>query len=350
VPKVSKYPRLRTKVYKGRTGQVYVYYVYDMRPEGKPDIRLGDDRIEALRQWDELHHHKPRTVGRLLEAFERWRDRELPTYANVETRRSYSKQLTKLEKVFGEMLWEDITLPLLREYLDRRVSMVKGETRLATTQGNREMSLLSVVWGRAILWGMTRLPWPAAGVKNWKNEEGARQFEVTDVLFDCVYAEADQVLRDCMDIATATGMRLTDARTVRMPTGGVLSFRSNKKDKPATFDVAESPVLSALVERREAMKAYCVMLLTTPTGRQVTARMLSDRYDAARDRAADKAAKTGNTELAQSIRAMYLRDMRKRAADLSGSTDAASKLLQHSDPRITQKHYRTQGEKLKAVR
>jgi hypothetical protein len=73
MPKTSKYPRLRTKVYRGAAGQVYAYYVYDMRPEGKPDIRLGTDHAEAIQKWDELHNQRPRTVGRLQEAFERWR-------------------------------------------------------------------------------------------------------------------------------------------------------------------------------------------------------------------------------------------------------------------------------------
>ena len=130
---------------------------------------------------------------------------------------------------------------------------------------------------------MTRLPWPAAGVKNWKNKESAREFEVTDALFAAVYAEADQVLKDCMDIATATGMRLTDARTVRMPVGGVLRHKSGKTSKWVEFDVSASPVLSALVARREAIKAHCTMLLATDNGRQVTMRMLRERWENALD-------------------------------------------------------------------
>jgi hypothetical protein len=34
-----------------------------------------------------------------------------------------------------------------------------------------------------------------AGVKNWKNEEAPRAFEVTDEIFAAVYAQADPVLR-----------------------------------------------------------------------------------------------------------------------------------------------------------
>ena len=304
-------------------------------------MRLGSNHEQALAKWDELHNHRPRTVGRLQEAFNRWKERELPKYDVEETRKGYSKNLRQLEPVLGETIWEEITLPVLREYLDRRT---------AKTQGNREMSLLSIIWGKAILWGMTRLPWPATGVKNWKNEEQARDFEVTDALFSAVYAEGDQVLRDCMDIATATGMRLSDTRTVRMPVNGSLRHKSSKTGKWVEFDVAQSPVLSKLVARRESTKVHCVMLLATDSGRQVSLSMLRDRWDEARDQAAVKTETTGNRHFGAEIRAMYLRDMRSRAADLAGDLSAASKLLQHSSKRLTEKHYRTKAEKLTAVR
>jgi len=38
----------------------------------------------------------------------------------------------------------------------------------------------------------------------WKNRERARRFEVTEEMFAWVYAEGDQVLKDCMDVATST--------------------------------------------------------------------------------------------------------------------------------------------------
>lgn len=334
--KKSKYPRLRAKISRGKSGQVWTHYTYDMRGTGKPDVRLGTDYATALEKWHKLHNHIPLTIGRLQQAFDKWREEVLPKYAVEETRKSYARQLARLEPVFGQAAWHEITLPALRQYLD---------LRKAKTQGNREISVLSIVWGKARLWGMTSLPWPAAGVKDWKNPEPPREFEVTDALFSAVYEHADRILRDCMDIATATGMRLTDARTVRMPVDGRLRFKAGKTGKWAYFDVSQSPVLSALVERRSAMQADCVMLLTTDTGRQVSKTMLRDRWDLARDRAA-----AAYPALAEQIQAMYLRDMRKRASDLAASDDDAAELLQHSDKRITLKHYRARATKLKAVR
>ena len=273
--KKSKYPRLRTKIHRGRNGQVWTYYRYDMRGTGKPDIQLGTDYASAIEQWHKLHNHIPMTIGRVQQAIDKWRDEVLPKYEKPETRKSYAKQLKNIEAAMGHMAWHEITLPVLHTYLDARTAKV---------QGNRELSVLSIVWGKARLWGMTELQWPAAGVKNWKNPEQAREVEVTDAMFAAVYKFADQVLRDCMDIATTTGMRLTDARTVRMPVDGRLRFRSSKRGKWAYFEVSESPVLTALLDRRG--QANCVMLLTTPTGREVSQGMLRSRYDKARRLAA----------------------------------------------------------------
>ncbi|MBK9573693.1 MAG: integrase [Rhodoferax sp.] len=194
---------------------------------------------------------------------------------------------------------------------------------------------------------MTQLPWPAAGVKSWKNQEQPREFEVTDELFAAVYAQGDRVLRDAMDVATATGMRVTDVRTARLPINGFLRFKAAKTKKWAEFSVEQSPVLKDLVGRRLAMKVDCTMLLTTDTGRQVTASMLRQRWEYAREKAALAAS---DVELAAAIRAMYLRDMRKRAADLSDDVHSASQLLQHSSIKLTETHYRTKATRLNAVR
>lgn len=329
----NKYPRLRTHSRKLKSGKLSVWYGYDQRPHG-PEISLGSDYARALEQWELLHLKKPLTLGRIQEAINAWRDEVLPTYDNMETRKSYGKQLANVEAVFGSMAWHEVTLPIMRQYLKKRTAKV---------QGNRELSVLSIVWSHARKEGMTELPWPAAGVKDWKNEETPRTFEVTDQIFEAVYEAGDQVLRDCMDIATTTGMRLTDARTVRMPVDGKLRFKSSKKGKHSFFVVAESPTLTALLARRGNVD--CTTLLCTEDGLPVSATTLRSCYDRAR-----KAAAKAHPDLASSIQAMFLRDCRKRAADLAEDDEAASKLLQHSSVSLTKKHYTTKGSKLKAVR
>lgn len=338
MPKITKHPRLVSQTRRNKDGRVRVYYFYDMRHVGQKRIPLGTDYDEAIAKWDELHNQKPRAIGRVQEAINDWRQHVLPTYTNADTRDDYTRQLKNIEGVFGSMLWEDVELRHLREYLKRRA---------AKTQANREMAVFSIVWNHARKEGMTRLPWPATGVKNWRNEEQPREFEVTDALFDAVYREADQMLRDCMDLSTATGMRLTDCRTVLLPQGDKLHLKASKTGKRADFDITLSEVLPKLIERRRAIPASHMMLLSTPDGFPVTPRMLRTAYDRAREKAA---ARPQNKLIRAALLKMYLRDMRKRASDLAETEDEASGLLQHSSKAVTTKHYRARATVLKPVR
>lgn len=358
MPKVTEFPRLRTHVRKGKGGRVYVYYAYDMRPEGKPDVQLGKDREIALAKWDELHNKRPRVRGLIREAIQDWLRDVLPTYSNAGTRRNYKANLERIDAVFGLAAWEDITLLVLKKYLTSRRNR-KDKTKAASTTANREMSAFQIVWN----WARqnapqgrdqpyTTLPWPAAGMERsrWKNQEQAREFEVTDELFAVVYAEASQLLRDIMDVSSATGMRLYDCITVALPRGGLIKLKASKTSKKDHFDVSESPVLTALLERRLAYDASHVMLISTPDGFPVHRKDLRREWDKARAKAATKARAGGDEQLAAEIEAMWLRDMRKYAADLAPDAEAASKLLQHSSVALTRRHYRTKGDTLKTTR
>jgi len=340
---VNKHPRLRHHSRRRKSGRVVTYYFYDMRGTGEPDVPLGTDYDEAIKRWDEIHNRKPRIAGTLEEAFSQWEAEVLPAYKSAETKKGYAKSLRRIRPAFGKSTWDAVTFAHLKAYL---------KARSAKVQGNREMALLSVIWNWARGEGMTALPWPAAGLERskWKNREEARTFEVTDALFSAVYEKADQTLRDCMDISTATGLRITDARLITVPQDGRLRFQASKTSKPAYFDVAASAVLSAIWQRRKSVKAMHIMFLSTPTGRPVSYSMLRSRWDSARKAAAEQVEKAGDEDLAHAIRAMYLRDMRKRASDLAGTVSEAAELLQHSSQEVTKRHYRTRAVRLKAVR
>ena len=81
------------------------------------------------------------------------------------------------------------------------------------------------------------------------------------------------------------------------------------------------------------------MLLSTPEGKPVNLSKLRYRWDTARSRAVVIAGLANDDELVRAIKALYLRDMRKRAAQKSEDLTAAADLLQHSDKRLTERHY-----------
>lgn len=331
----GQYPGLRAHVRRRKSGKVTVYYFYDRRAEGEADIPLGTNYEEAVKQWDEIRNRKPRIAGTIEEAFTAWEQDEeegLPSYTSKETRRGYTKNLRTIRPHFGPATWDAVDLPTIKGYL---------RARSAKTQANREMALLSIIWNYARTEGMTTIPWPAAGMERskWKNPEKARRVKVADVIWEAIRYEGDQVLQDTMDLGSSTGMRLTDCTEVLLPKGDVLRLEASKTGKEAEWDLSLSEVLPGLLARRRAVDALHLMLLSTPDGKPVTLRMLRTRWDNARARAAVKAAIHGDDDMVRAIRSMFLRDARKRAAQKSADLEAAAKLLQHSDTRLTERHY-----------
>ncbi|QHJ01640.1 integrase [Xylophilus rhododendri] len=237
-----------------------------------------------------------------------------------------------MRPTFGPGTWDQVDVPLLKGYL---------RARSAKTQGNREMALLSLIWNWARGEGYTTLVWPAAGMERsgWKNKEKPRRMRVRDEIWNAIRYEGDQVLHDCMDLASATGMRLTDCITVLMPRTDILHLEASKTGKEAEWDLSLSATLPDLLARRRALGADHLMLLSTPDGRPVNLKMLRYRWDTARERAAVKASLADDGQSVAAIRALFLRDGRKRAAQKSGSLEEASDLLQHDDKRLTERHY-----------
>jgi integrase len=352
MPKQTKYPRLRRHVRKTSSGNVHVYFSYDMRQDGKPDVPLGKDYELAIAKWEEIHLKKPRIKGRIRQGVQAWLEKKViaSEYPNAGTRRNYIANIGRIDEVFGLMAWHEVELPMLRKYLTSRTNK-KDKTKKAGFTANREMAAFQVMWNWARIEGFHKVPWPAHGMSRskWKNKEEPRRYVVTNEVFDAIYAEAEPMLRDAMDLASATGMRLTDVRKIAMPPGDVLRLEANKTGKASDFDLSLSEVLPGLLERRRALKAPHVMLLSMPDKTPVTESKLRGAYDRARAAAAEKARNVSET-FAADIEAMVLRDLRKMAANLAESLEEASKLLQHSSSNVTRMHYRTKAEKVRPVR
>lgn len=339
MPKPSKFPKLRVYVKRGRLGQVWTSYAYDMRGTGKPDVPLGTDRDAALRRWAELHLDAPRIAGTLEEAFRAWEDRGIEArpdgvQRSAETILGYRKCLRAIRDPFGGARWEEVTMPVLRQYVQARSA--KGRAR-------QEMQLLSVIWAWARMEGMTALPWPAVGMQRsgWKGAQGVRQIEVSDEAFAALHKHADQCLKDALDIASACGLRVMDVIGLRLSDvrGGELVSTASKTGKRGDFDIGASQVLQPIIDRRKAMRVEHLFLLADGN-KPISYRMLKARFDKARTAAAKEVPECA---------AIWLRDMRKYSAQLAPSLAAASKLLQHGSLSTTSQSYR-QGDKIRPVR
>ena len=331
MPKKAQHPGLRARIRKGKSGKVWTGY-YFCAPGQKSEIPLGTNFEYAVKEWDRLRNHIPSIKGSLAEAFERFERDVLPTKGAANAR-DYKQHLKMLRLVFDPAGWATVNRPLLQRYLDNRK---------AKPQGVKEVKLLGYVWEFAKNWGMTQRDNP---IRGWRIGTAlVREVEVTDEAFDALYAEADQVVRDVMDLMTATGIRLGDVLKVQITDvrGDVLRVRANKTAKVSEFVIAGSVLERLIADRLKRKKDILhFKLLTTEAGKEVTPATLRKRWDKARARAALKLPE---------VAMLFLRDMRKRAANLSATDDDAARLLQHSNKAITNTHYRTRGERVRPVR
>jgi hypothetical protein len=196
--------RLLRRSRKRKNGKIWVAYYYCGRDaEGKRiEIPLGQDLAEAKLEWARLEQKATPKVMRLMrELFDRYETNIIPTKA-PRTQKDNKYELDRLRKAFDEAPIESITPPVIAQYRDART---------AKTRANREIALLSHVFTIACEWGFAERN-PCLNVR--RNKEKVRDFYAADEVWDAVYAEADQGLRDAMDLAYLAGQRPADTLKV----------------------------------------------------------------------------------------------------------------------------------------
>lgn len=162
-----------------------------------------------------------------------------------------------------------------------------------------------------------------------------------------------------MDLAYLTGQRPADVLSMRAVDciEGYLQVSQGKTAKKLRIELSSSNQanhLGLLVERllmqRKERAVRNPYLITTEGGRNVTASMLRLRFDDARKAAIRHALEAQDKLLAEQIRQFQFRDIRPKAASEIGDLAHASRLLGHSDKRITETVYRRVGEVVQPTR
>lgn len=188
------------RVRKLKSGKLWVGYYYDGRDaDGKrQEVPLGTDLAEAKLEWARLEHKaKPKVMATMGELFDRY-ERDIIPGKSPRTQKDNKYELERLRKAFADAPIEAISPPVIAQYRD---------ARSAKTRANREIALLSHVFTMAMEWGFAERN-PCLAVR--RNKEKVRDFYAADEIWDAVYAEGDQGLKDAMDLAYLAGQRPAD--------------------------------------------------------------------------------------------------------------------------------------------
>ena len=129
----------------------------------------------------------------------------------------------------------------------------------------------------------------------------------------------------------------------------VAHSKTSKKLRIKLVSVTGEPnllakLISKLLEQRRDRKVLSPNLIITEDGRRVTQPMLRIRFDDARSKAASVARSQNDHVLEAQIQSFQFRDIRPKAATEIEDIGQASKLLGHTDKRITETVYRRIGE------
>lgn len=342
-------PRMLRKTKVLKSGKLWVGYYYNGRDDSgnRKEFPLGTDLNEAKRKWAEFENKPtPAEAGLMAMVFDRYERDILPTLA-ANTQTDYRSCLKYLRKGFASAPIDAITPQHVAQYRDARAA--NG----AKVRANREKSLLSTVFNYAREWGYTKRENPCRGVR--KNKETPRDYYAEDEVWNAVYGNACQELKDAMDLAYLTAQRPGDVLRNKLSdikenalwvSPNKTRHSSGKKVRVMLEEDGVRTELGKLIDRIQARRAgekvSSLYIVATPAGKALNKWTLRDRFEQARDDAA-RAADLFDAILAAKIRAFQFRDSRSKAASET-DLDHASALLGHTKQEITEVVYRRVGQ------
>lgn len=216
-----------------------------------------------------------------------------------------------------------------RQYLDKRGQAAKA-------RANREKALLSHIFNKAREWDYTDAPNPCQGVKGFK--ESGRDRYVTDAEYGAVWEQADQTLRDAMDVALLTGQRPADVLKIKVVGihDGALWIVQNKPGAKRAIELSGEPgQLVATINGRTYVRRSA-FLIQDISGKPLSVLAMRSRFDKARTKAGVS---------------FQFRDIRAKAATDTGDLAHSQRLLEHRNREMTEHYVRQRvGERVKPLR
>jgi integrase len=331
------YRRKRSSKSQKKPGKEWVSYFY-IDATGK-QISLGTDLDHARIKWAELEaKEKPKDLRLMKAIFDRY-ERDIIPKKGPRTQKDNLSEIRQLRPTFDTAPIDALTPTMIAQYRDARSAKVRA---------NREIATLSHVFNMAREWGLTAKENPCQGVR--KNKETPRDYYANDAVWSVVYRKATPELKDAMDLAYLTGQRPADVLVMRRDDieGGFLVVQQNKTHKKLRIMLTTEGVdnsLGLLIKQMAARNAEhpSQYLIVSARGKRMSASMLRNRWDDARDLAKVEALAEGDTLLATRIGQFQFRDIRPKAASEIKDIEDASLLLGHTKGDITERVYRRVG-------
>ena len=230
------------------------YYWVEARGKKRKWHRLGTDLPDALAAYG---RREAFNLQQMHDVFRRYQEEITPGKVNW---KAETKSLHNLDYAFGEAPPRSIQPIHIYQFMDTRPPYI----------GNRELSLLSDVFKKAIRWGVVE---ENPCVKVQRNPEQPRDRYVTDEEFWSVWELAQPVLRLAMELALVLGLRPGDLLSLNrshLTDDGILikpSKTAKRTGKSLLFEWTDE--LEDLVARAKRVRPVASFyLLPNPRGQR----------------------------------------------------------------------------------
>lgn len=341
-----------------------IHYYLDTGDRPRREIPLGSDYVLAVAKWAELTSKPIPTKGTFVDVWDAYLKLVVPSKSR-RTQDDNVKEAASLLKFFGDppAPLDSIEPMHVMQYMRWRVELARSHAAARNekrkkagkpplpippdfghVRANREKALFSHIWNFARAEGYTKLANPCAGVHGFK--ETGRDVFVDDALLASVMVHAVKPLQFAIRLAHLTGQRPADV--LRMSetdiNDGMLHVRQGKTKAKLRITIVGE--LATLLAEIQAFKAKLMVraftLLVNEAGQPLTANVLRNRFDDARNAAGiDK-------------KLFQFRDLRAKAATEADEEDGiktAQALLGHTTEGMTANYIRHKlGKKVQPLR
>jgi integrase len=262
-----------------------------------------------------------RTLGDVID---RYRTQVLPTKRSAQTRTDEGKALDRLKRVYGHMLPDGLSAPMLYRYLDDRKT---PEGKLAPVAARHEIALLGHVYGKAIRWGIASGN-PVRGLDYGERGGKRRKVELEEV--HRLRELAGERMRVAIDLAVSTGQRRGDLLALKRDqiTDDGIVFQQSKTGAGVLIEWSRE--LRAIIGRAKALSPQIPADYVTrkPNGKPYTARGFSAIWQ----RLMAKHVAAGGQRFT-------FHDLRSVSADGAQTAEEARDRLGHASVETTKRHY-----------
>ena len=306
----------------------------ESRWDGKTEFRLGKSIHEAYRTFAARVENSDdiKTVGQLLD---RYAAEVIPEKA-VKTQEGNHLAIRRLRPVFGDMPIGAVKPRHAHKYM----SLVAE--RNGATSANRDYEVLSHALSKAVEWGLidkNELKQQVTKIKTRPKKRYVKDWEIEELL-----TVAHPTIHAYVRIKQLTGLRCTDILKLResdIQEDGLLSD-TGKTGKPLLFvwtDELRDAIDFAISVRPvdDTDLVFCTRKGTSYATKNRKNSGFKSLWQRSMRKALDK------TKLEKKFSE---KDLRTKTASDMDSTEDAQKLLGHTSPETTQRHYRLKPEKV----